>query len=568
MGYLALYRKYRPTDMSNFVGQQEIKEILSNSVIKNKISHAYLFSGPRGTGKTSMAKLFAKMVNCINPVDGNPCGECNSCLNIMNSSDVVEIDAASNNGVDEIRDLREKATLVPSSSKYKVYIIDEVHMLTIAAFNALLKILEEPPKHVIFILATTEYHKIPLTILSRCQKYQFNKIDTNSIVDRLKYISGEEKILIDDDALYEIAKVSDGGLRDSINFLDQLSSFSNSRITIDDVYDICGNVSKMDLTDLFVNLKEKNITFIVNFFEKMSSNGKNFSKLIDDMYLLLNDVILLNNGVDNSLIKSNIDCVEKLSYLYGNDDIFKIIKMLNSIVDKLKSVSRQSVFLISNFLILMNEIDDSLVDKFDKSECLKKDNNSFNKVDIKLSNSSLNSQEDTSVNLHNNVKNDLSACHDYMSYKETIINNTFAIANKEIKNDLQTALKNINNYLTDKNFSTIAGYFIDTKIVAAGNYYIIFTGNYDSIILKIYENYKLCLEFLKVIFGNYFKFAVISDLEWNKYKSKYIENINNGVKYNLINIDDDVFFDKVHSPSTDAISKLISIVGEDVIEFK
>ena len=177
MAYLALYRKYRPTDFSSVVGQNEIKKILSNAISKDNISHAYLFSGPRGTGKTTTAKILAKMVNCEHLKDGEPCNECESCRNLFNSNDVIEIDAASNNGVDEIRDLREKATLVPSICRYKVYIIDEVHMLTTQAFNALLKILEEPPKHVIFILATTEYHKIPLTITSRCQKFQFNKLE-------------------------------------------------------------------------------------------------------------------------------------------------------------------------------------------------------------------------------------------------------------------------------------------------------------------------------------------------------------------------------------------------------
>ena len=194
MEYLALYRKYRPKELDEVVGQGEIKKILASSVKNGTITHAYLFSGPRGTGKTTMAKILAKMVNCTNPVDGNACNKCESCLNILNSSDVIEIDAASNNGVDEIRDLREKANLVPTSAKYKVYIIDEVHMLTTQAFNALLKTLEEPPKHVIFILATTEYYKIPLTITSRCQKFQFNKINIDEIVGRLKEIANLENI--------------------------------------------------------------------------------------------------------------------------------------------------------------------------------------------------------------------------------------------------------------------------------------------------------------------------------------------------------------------------------------
>ena len=277
MEYLALYRKYRPKELDEVVGQSEIKKILASSVKNETITHAYLFSGPRGTGKTTMAKILAKMVNCESPVDGNACNQCDSCLNILNSSDVIEIDAASNNGVDEIRDLREKANLVPSNAKYKVYIIDEVHMLTTQAFNALLKTLEEPPKHVIFILATTEYYKIPLTITSRCQKFQFNKITNDDIVKRLREIANLENIVIDDDALYEIAKISDGGMRDSINFLDQLRSFNNETISINDVYDVCGNVSLSEMTQLFIDLKNNNAEKVTAFFENMNSNGKNYT---------------------------------------------------------------------------------------------------------------------------------------------------------------------------------------------------------------------------------------------------------------------------------------------------
>ena len=247
MSYLALYRKYRPVDFNNVYGQEEVVTVLKNAIVTGKISHAYLFCGPRGTGKTTIAKIVARLVNCDNLIDGNPCGKCYNCLNYLNSNDIVEIDAASNNGVDEIRELRDKVNLVPSNAKYKVYIIDEVHMLTMQAFNALLKTLEEPPSHVIFILATTEPHKIPLTISSRCQKFRFSKISDDKIFDRLKDICYCENISTDDDTLYEIARLSDGGMRDAINILDQLVAYSNGNITIDDVYKVNGSVSYNDL---------------------------------------------------------------------------------------------------------------------------------------------------------------------------------------------------------------------------------------------------------------------------------------------------------------------------------
>ena len=237
MSYLALYRKYRPKSFEDFVGQDEIAKIIKNEILNDKISHAYLFSGPRGTGKTSTAKIIARMINCHNlATDGIPCGKCESCINFNNNSDIVEIDAASNNGVDEIRELRDKVNLVPTSGKYKIYIIDEVHMLTTQAFNALLKTLEEPPAHVIFILATTEFHKIPITVVSRCQKFQFLKFSIEEIISKLQYIVDNENINVSNDVLYEIARLSDGGLRDAINMLDQLSSFSDGELTINVVY--------------------------------------------------------------------------------------------------------------------------------------------------------------------------------------------------------------------------------------------------------------------------------------------------------------------------------------------
>ena len=263
MSYLALYRKYRPIDFDSVYGQEEVVTVIHNAIVNNKISHAYLFSGPRGTGKTTIAKIIARLVNCEHLIDSKPCGKCYNCVNFNNSNDVVEIDAASNNGVDEIRELRDKINLVPSNSKYKVYIIDEVHMLTNQAFNALLKTLEEPPSHVIFILATTEPSKIPLTIASRCQKFRFSKISDDKIVDRLREIAKMENIEVTDDALYEIARISDGGMRDSINLLDQLVSYCNSKITVEDVYAVNGSVSYNDLFLLLNNILSNNSISII-----------------------------------------------------------------------------------------------------------------------------------------------------------------------------------------------------------------------------------------------------------------------------------------------------------------
>ncbi len=572
MEYLALYRKYRPTELDEVVGQNEIKKILASSVVNGTISHAYLFSGPRGTGKTTMAKILAKMVNCESPVLGNACNKCNSCLNILNSNDVIEIDAASNNGVDEIRDLREKANLVPSSAKYKVYIIDEVHMLTTQAFNALLKTLEEPPKHVIFVLATTEYYKIPLTITSRCQKFQFNKIKKEDIVNRLKEISKLEKIKIDDEALAEIAKISDGGMRDSINFLDQIRSFKNGKITINDVFDVCGNVSIKDIASLFEMLLQGKAEEITAFFENLDETGKNYGKFFEDMIAFLKDVILFKKNVDYKYIKNNIDEVKKIADLYEINIIFELIDSVNNLMSKLSSVSRQSVIVIANFLMMMNKINNlnkNLVD----INLQKNDGIEESKLDVNLTESKMTEDEKSTEK----AEDDLDTVEVIKSVipiynvknKEIIINNTFAVASKAIKVDLQKKYECISDYLTDKKFTSVASTLIDTVIEVAGDKYLILSAKSDMIVDKVYNEYKLCNEFLNELFDSKYNFVVINNDEWSKYRDQYIENTRSGIKYELKElIDDNNEEKKFVSKEPTIVDKLFDLVGEDNVEFK
>ncbi len=572
MDYLALYRKYRPKELDEVVGQSEIKKILASSIKNGTITHAYLFSGPRGTGKTTMAKILAKMVNCLSPVDGNACNKCESCKNILDSNDVIEIDAASNNGVDEIRDLREKANLVPTSAKYKVYIIDEVHMLTTQAFNALLKTLEEPPKHVIFILATTEYYKIPLTITSRCQKFQFSKLTNDDIFNRLKEIAKKEKIKITDEAMMEIAKISDGGMRDSINFLDQLRSFNSNEITIDDVYEVCGNVSSEEIYNLLVAIRENNFEKVTAFFENMDTNGKNYTKFLESFVSFLKDLILFNKNVNHKYIKNNIEILDKVDDIFGSDEIFTIIESVNELIESLKFVSRQSIIVITKFLLIINKLNAEITrDKIEKEtdDDSKKDYDMAFEFTSNNENKEVNDIDNGSKLTELEEKNTEEINKENISYnKEIIVNNTFATANKEIKNRLQEVLTSITEYLTDKKYQVAAGTLTDVKVEVAGEEYIIFSAPNEAVVEKIFNNYQLCSELIEKILNKKYTFVILNNEEWNKCRDEYVKNFKNGVKYTLKEMPTSAEKKKVSKKKNTVVDKLFELVGEENVEFK
>lgn len=545
MAYTALYRKYRPINFSSIVGQDVIVDILKNSIINNKVSHAYLFTGPRGTGKTSTAKILAHAVNCLN-FTNDICGECSICKSLdLNDNDIVEIDAASNNGVDEIRSLRDNVNLMPAFCKYKIYIIDEVHMLSTGAFNALLKTLEEPPSHVIFILATTEPNKIPLTILSRCQRFDFNKINMNDLVSRLKYIVNEEGRVVSDNILEQIAKISDGGLRDAINLLDQLLSLPDENINIDEVEKLSGKISTQSVYELFSYIINNDLVSILNFSTYMFDNGKNYKDLADSMLSFLRD-ISINTEVPNYFDKSYSELLSKITISFNN--LIKMSSIINELLKELKNSNNQKM-LFEIYVFQMCNI----LKNVDKVEVI---NTSIN------NNKNVNIRNDKNENINIETKQNLIDS----DLKDIRINNVFAGANKEILNSVNSKYYLINDYISNKKYNMVSILLSSGRIVVASDKYLLFSFENKSDVLKFDSIYKQIEQFLKKIYDESYKIVAVSDKEWKEMKNNYINNIKNKISYVFIE-ENDVKLEM--SENSNALeNSALNIFGEDTISVK
>ncbi len=350
MSYQALYRLYRPQRFDEMVGQEAIVKTLKNAISNNKTSHAYLFTGPRGTGKTSAAKIFSKAINCPNQEDGEPCNACHICEQITQGSmnDVIEIDAASNNGVEEIRNIREKANYSPTVTEYKVYIIDEVHMLSKGAFNALLKTLEEPPEKVVFILATTEPHKIPLTIISRVQRFDFRRISSSEMVRRMEEILKAEEVKYDEDTLDIIAQAADGGMRDALTVLDQAITFSDEKVTTEDAIQVTGSLTQEFLIDYFNALSDKDTEKGLAIVHEALADGKDVGRFVEDVILFSRDILIHKITPENTEIlqKAKISAeFETLSDKVETNLLYDIIRVFNETQQELRLSNHATVYL-------------------------------------------------------------------------------------------------------------------------------------------------------------------------------------------------------------------------------
>ncbi len=345
MAYQALYRKWRPRTFASVIGQNDITDTLKNAIKRGTISHAFLFAGPRGTGKTSCAKIFAKALNCTNLQDGEPCNKCANCLAADKGAmaDIMEIDAASNNGVDEIRDIRDKVKYAPTQGKYKVYIIDEVHMLSMGAFNALLKTLEEPPEHVVFILATTELQKVPATIISRTQRYNFKRISQTDLEKRMKYILEQEKISYEDKALAVIAQVADGGMRDALSILDQLLSFDKNKVEYDSALEITGFAAKEKIEQILLAILNEDATKALSLAQTELTNGASSKNILDELIEMATNALMVVKTNDSSqhffLSNDFIDQIKEVA----PERYFQLISAANTALNDLRYTNQQQI---------------------------------------------------------------------------------------------------------------------------------------------------------------------------------------------------------------------------------
>ena len=571
--YHALYRKYRPLYFNSVVGQSSIVKTLKNSIVNNRFSHAYMFFGPRGTGKTTLSKIFARSVNCLNPKDGEACGKCDACLNSFSNDciDIIEIDAASNNGVDEIRELRNKISLVPSQLKYKVYIIDEVHMLSIGAFNALLKTLEEPPEHAIFILATTDSQKVPETIVSRCQCFSFKRVSNESIVERLKYVCSEEQIAIDDDVINKIAILSDGGMRDALGYLDKMVSFSDKKITIEDFNEVNGIVSDDDVESFLNYILRGSIEKVLTIINDFNDSGKN---LIQIMVQLINYIrnIIVDYYLKNNSLNYSIDLYQAL---------------INNLNEKIVSIKKSDNTKIYIEMLLLKFINDNIINENIVS------NNNYKPVDKEnfMQNNTIvekKSSDEKQIEMNKNsiIKDENDAKNAIMEPQEKYnsieldaektlilniddvmqarINNAFATASKQTLKEINSSFDKLKDYTFDQDIGFLVCSLLDSTVRVAGNSVFIISYNSDALVKSNLNNLLKLEDTYNKLNNSHFKIAIISDDDWDILKNQYITNLKNNISYNLMEEPELVFEE---SNKNDRISSsAVELFGSDIVE--
>ena len=565
--YHALYRKYRPTDFDSVVGQEAIVQTLKNSIINGKFSHAYLFYGPRGTGKTTISKIFARNVNCLYSKDGLACRKCSACNFSFSKDcvDIIEIDAASNNGVDEIRDLKDKINLVPSELRYKVYIIDEVHMLSLGAFNALLKTLEEPPEHVIFILATTDFQKVPTTIVSRCQCFSFNRISKEAIISKLEYVCEKENINIEIEVLNKIALLSDGGLRDALGSLDKLLSYSNDKITLDTFNELNGIVSDDEIIKFLKAIFDGNIVDVLEELNKFNNRGKNL------IQILVQCIDILRNSIVDYYISKKVS-----PFSLEKSQIF--INLLNEKMFDIKRSNNVKVYVeifilkfINDYILSSNLPQNKAIQFIDSQKEIKKVvEEPKNEIKQKKNFENIREIETKSFDISNNLSKPVTVNKENIRIIKNIteimkirVNNTFVSANKNLLKDEMIKFDSLRDYSFDQNYGYIVCNILDGKLRLVGEDSLVISYEYDS---NVKNNLNI-IEKINKIYNNLTKsnkkIAIISDEYWEKVKNEYMVNLKNNKKYEFID-EPEVIFEEIKND--DIISNSAIDLFGDIVE--
>lgn len=548
MAYQALYRKYRPTNFDEVVGQTHIIQTLKNAIVQNRIAHAYLFCGPRGTGKTSIAKIFAKTLNCTNNQDA-PCGVCENCKMAANGShpDIIEIDAASNNGVDEVRNLIDKVKYAPMQGKYKIYIIDEVHMMTSGAFNALLKTIEEPPAHVIFIFATTEPNKVLPTIISRCQRFDFNKVSMHDIKYRLSVVCKNEGIEIDENGLTLIAQLADGGMRDALSILDQCVAYCSSHIDVNDIRKIYGVVTSEDIGKLFYSVYKKDVDSFVKDIQKYSDMGMDIKRLTADFIHMLKDSLILDYSENSTLVSDmNKDMIRKYFKLASINFRIKCMEELMDTYNKYTYASNALDYLEASLLKISSYSYES------KTHIIDSDHNDFKEVEEEenYETSYDDTSDDSDIIEKNTQKDDNNGALEKSEISDVsretlkqsenknnkiILNDEFVIqllvgATKMERSIDTNKFNNIGQFISSLEFGKYAATLRNSTIMASGSNYIVVCVSSEIFAKQINEfelNYGY-EDFMEVLLGKAKKVFALDKTQQSRVLDEFKERMISG----------------------------------------
>lgn len=548
MAYQALYRKYRPTNFDEVVGQTHIIQTLKNAIVQNRIAHAYLFCGPRGTGKTSIAKIFAKTLNCTNNQDA-PCGVCENCKMVANGShpDIIEIDAASNNGVDEVRNLIDKVKYAPMQGKYKIYIIDEVHMMTSGAFNALLKTIEEPPAHVIFIFATTEPNKVLPTIISRCQRFDFNKVSMHDIKYRLSVVCKNEGIEIDENGLTLIAQLADGGMRDALSILDQCVAYCSSHIDVNDIRKIYGVVTSEDIGKLFYSVYKKDVDSFVKDIQKYSDMGMDIKRLTADFIHMLKDSLILDYSENSTLVSDmNKDMIRKYFKLAPINFRIKCMEELMDTYNKYTYASNALDYLEASLLKISSYSYES------KTHIIDSDHNDFKEVEEEenYETSYDDTSDDSDIIEKNTQKDDNNGVLEKSEISDVsretlkqsenknnkiILNDEFVIqllvgATKMERSIDTNKFNNIGQFISSLEFGKYAATLRNSTIMASGSNYIVVCVSSEIFAKQINEfelNYGY-EDFMEVLLGKAKKVFALDKTQQSRVLDEFKERMISG----------------------------------------